>query len=84
MVATWLAQGAHVPTGAVGPMALGTLSVSTYALLAAMLFPLMPVALAALICWIAAICVASIPAYIFLRSRHRQHARLQEPRAHHA
>jgi hypothetical protein len=27
MVATWLAQGAQVPTGAVGPMMLGTLSV---------------------------------------------------------
>lgn len=84
MVATWLAQGAHVPTGAVGPMALGTLSVSTYALLAAVLFPLMPIALAALICWIAAISLASTPAYLFLRSRHRQHERMQQQRPSHA
>lgn len=69
MVATWLAQGAHVPTGAVGPMALGTVSVSTYALLAALLFPLLPIALAAFVCWVAAIGLASIPAYLFLRSR---------------
>ncbi len=79
MVATWLAQGAHVPTGAVGPMALGTLSVSTYALLAALLFPLMPVALAAFICWVAAIGLASIPAYLFLRSRRHRYASIHVP-----
>jgi hypothetical protein len=76
MVATWLAQGAHVPTGAVGPMALGTLSVSAYALLATVLFPVMPVALAATICWLAAVACISVPAYAFLRARRRaqQHA----------
>lgn len=79
MVATWLAQGAHVPTGAVGPMALGTLSVSTYALLAALLFPLMPVALAAFVCWVAAIGLASIPAYLFLRSRRHRHTSIHVP-----
>ena len=71
MVATWLAQGAHVPTGAVGPMALGTLSVSTYALLAAVVFPLLPVAVAAAVCWIAAVAIASVPAYGYLRWRRR-------------
>jgi hypothetical protein len=71
MVATWLSQGAHVPTGAVGPMALGTLSVSTYALLAAVLFPLLPVAAAAAVCWVAAVALASVPAYGYLRWRRR-------------
>ncbi len=71
MVATWLAQGAHVPTGAVGPMALGTLSVSTYALLATMLFPMMPTALAAMLCWIASVACVSVPAYLFLRARRK-------------
>jgi len=71
MVATWLAQGAHVPTGAVGPLMLGTLSVSAYALLAAALFPLMPVALAATVCWLGAVLVASVPAYAYLRRRRR-------------
>lgn len=71
MVATWLAQGAHVPTGAVGPMALGTLSVSAYALLATVLFPAMPIALAAAIAWVAAVTCISVPAYAFLRARRR-------------
>lgn len=71
MVATWLAQGAHVPTGAVGPLMLGTLSVSAYALLAAALFPLMPLALAAAVCWLGAVMIASVPAYAYLR--HRRH-----------
>jgi aerobic-type carbon monoxide dehydrogenase small subunit (CoxS/CutS family) len=42
------------------------------------------IALAALICWIAAISLASIPAYLFLRSRHRQHERMQQQRPSHA
>ncbi|MFM7260854.1 MAG: hypothetical protein ACKO3W_09665, partial [bacterium] len=61
----------HVPTGAVGPMALGTLSVSTYALLATVLFPVMPVALAATLCWIASVVCVSVPAYLFLRARRK-------------
>ncbi len=69
MVATWLAQGAHVPTGSVGPMALGTLSVSAFALLATALFPLMHVALAASLAWVLAIACVSVPAYFFLRAR---------------
>ena len=69
MVATWLAQGAHVPTGSVGPMALGTLSVSAFALLATVLFPIMPLALASTTAWIAAIAGVSIPAFLYLRAR---------------
>jgi hypothetical protein len=75
MVATWLAQGAHVPTGAVGPMALGTLSVSAYALLATALFPVMPLWAAASIAWIASVGAVSVPAFLFLRWRRRLHAR---------
>ncbi len=67
MVATWLSQGAQVPTGAVGPMMLGTLSVSAYALLAALLFGRMPVALAAAACWLAAVALVSVPAFLWLR-----------------
>jgi len=75
MVATWIAQGAHVPTGAVGPMALGTLSVSGYAFLAAWLFPILPVALAAALCWLGAVAAVSVPAYAYLAWRRRAHAR---------
>ena len=73
MIATWLAQGAHVPTGAVGPMALGTLSVSAYALLAIALFPAMALGAAAAICWIAAFSAVSVPAYAYLAWRRRRH-----------
>ncbi len=72
MVATWLAQGAHVTTGAVGPMTLGTLSVSAYALLASLLFPLMPLWIAALLCWVIAVLTVSIPAFLFLRHRRQR------------
>ena len=77
MIATWLAQGAHVPTGAVGPMALGTLSVSAYALLAAWAFPIMHPVAAAAACWIAAVACVSVPALAFLARR-----RSRPPRAH--
>ncbi len=70
MIATWLSQGAHVPTGAVGPMTLGTLSVSAYALLATMLFPRLGMMSGAALCWVLAVCLVSVPSYLFLR----QHA----------
>ena len=74
MVATWLSQGAHVPTGAVGPMAIGTLSVSAYALLATVLFPIMNLAIAAVLCWVLAVGLVSVPAYFFLAHRRKRHA----------
>ncbi len=73
MIATWLAQGAQVPTGSVGPMALGTLSVSAFALLAAWLYPIMPIAPATAIAWTLSIAFVSIPAYLFLRARRAAH-----------
>jgi hypothetical protein len=69
MVATWIAQGPRVPTGAVGPMMLGTLSVTAYALLAAWLFPLIPAGWAAAACWVAATGCVSVPAYAWLSAR---------------
>ena len=69
MIATWIAQGAQVPTGSVGPMALGTLSVSAFALLAAWLFPVMPLAPAPAIAWTLSVAFVSVPAYCFLRAR---------------
>lgn len=69
MVATWVAQGAHVPTGSVGPMMLGTLSVSAFVLLALALVPAMPLAPATSIAWIAAVLCVNVPAYLYLRAR---------------
>lgn len=69
MAATWLSQGAHVPTGSVGPMALGTLSVSAFALLSTVLFPAMPLGVAAALCWVLAVAAVSLPAYGYLAWR---------------
>jgi hypothetical protein len=67
LVATWLAQGAQVPTGAVGPMMLGTTSVSAYALLATALFPRLPIPAAAAACWAISAGFVSVPAYLWIR-----------------
>ena len=40
MVALWLSQGEAVPTGAIGPMMFGSQSVSLYALIVAILYPI--------------------------------------------
>jgi hypothetical protein len=74
MVATWIAQGPQVPTGAVGPMTLGTLSVSAYALLATVLFPRFPIAVAATLAWFGSALLTSVPAYAFIAWRRRRHA----------
>ncbi len=79
MVATWLAQGAHVTTGAVRPMTLGTLSVSAYALLAAWLFPLMPMWIAATLAWIISVAAVSVPAYLYVRRQRLRHALATHP-----
>ena len=72
IIATWLAQGPQVPTGAVGPLMLGTLSVSAYSLLAAVLFPAMHVAAAAAACWLASVALVSVPAFLWLRRVRRR------------
>lgn len=74
MVATWLSQGAQVPTGAVGPLMLGTMSVSAYALLAAALYTRMPVAAAAALCWVLAVGCVSVPGFLWIRRVRRLHA----------
>ena len=75
MVATWLAQGAQVPTGAVGPMMLGTLSVSAFALLASAAIPRLGVAAGAAVCWIIAVACINVPAYAWLRWVRARHER---------
>lgn len=74
MVATWIAQGPSVPTGAVGPMILGSTSVGTFAMLAVALFPVLPIALAAPVCWMSAVLLINVPAFIVLERRRRRAA----------
>ena len=75
MVATWIAQGPSVPTGAVGPMILGSTSVGTFAMLAVALFPVLPIALAAALCWMSAVLLINVPGFIYLEHQRRRAAR---------
>jgi hypothetical protein len=66
MVALWLAQGEAVPSGAVGPMMLGSTSVSAFALLAAALMPRIGPAAGAGLAWAGAVLLVTLPAWRFL------------------
>lgn len=76
MVSLWLSQGEAVPTGAAGPMMLGSTSVASYALLAAWLFPWLGTAFGAVIAWLIAALGVSFPLWLWLR---RGPPRPQEP-----
>jgi hypothetical protein len=69
MVALWLSQGEAVPAGAVGPMMLGSTSVSAFALLAALLIPRTGPGVGALLAWLMAAVLVTLPAWWFLESR---------------
>ena len=66
MVSLWWSQGQAVQAGAVGPMMLGASSVSAYALLAAVLLPLLGVFAGSLAAWIAAVALVTVPAWRWL------------------
>jgi hypothetical protein len=66
MVATWIAQGSGVPTGATGPMVLGSLSVGAYAALSALLYPRTGLALGMPICWVLAVLGTTVPVHLWL------------------
>lgn len=69
MVSLWLAQGEAVPSGAVGPMMLGSASVAAFALLAAWLLPALGPAPGAALAWVLAAGGVTLPATLWLRSR---------------
>jgi hypothetical protein len=71
MLALWLSQGEAVPVGAVGPMMLGSTSVSAFALLAATLMPLAGPAPGAFLAWVGSVLLVTVPAWLFLQSRSR-------------
>lgn len=80
MVALWWSQGEAVPAGAVGPMMLGSTSVSAFALGAALAMPALGSVAGALLAWCSAVAAVTLPAWLFLgwvgrRARgHRQTA----------
>lgn len=71
MISTWLTQGKAVPMGAVGPIMLGSSSVSAYALSAIWTLPWWGALWGSIASWLFAVCVVSVPAWIFLRRRPR-------------
>ncbi|MCB9674983.1 MAG: hypothetical protein H6737_07695 [Alphaproteobacteria bacterium] len=69
MVSLWWSQGDAVSGGAVGPMMLGSAAVGVYALLAALLFPLLGPTSGLAFAWLAAALGITLPATLWLRRR---------------
>jgi hypothetical protein len=67
MVALWIAQGEDVPGGAVGPMMLGAMSVSFYALFSTLIFPTYGIIIGSAITWVVSISAISAPAALWLQ-----------------
>lgn len=67
MVSLWLSQGESVQAGAVGPMMLGSASVSAFALAAAVLLPALGPAAGTAAAWLLSAAVVTIPAWLWLR-----------------
>ena len=79
MVALWISQGEDVPSGAVGPMMLGAMSVSFYALLATHTLPEYGVIVGSILTWFASIFAISVPAALWLRFRANRRVEAQNP-----
>ncbi|MEY3211837.1 MAG: hypothetical protein RIT28_2318 [Pseudomonadota bacterium] len=67
MVSLWLSQGEAVQSGAVGPMMLGSTSVSAFTLLAAFALPAFGVVGGSVVSWLGAVCLVSLPAAAWVR-----------------
>ena len=79
MVALWISQGEDVPSGAVGPMMLGAMSVSFYALLATHTLPEYGVMVGSILTWFASIFAISVPAALWLRFRANRRVEAKNP-----
>ena len=79
MVALWIAQGEEVPSGAVGPMMLGAMSVSFYALLGTYTLPEYGVVVGSILTWFASITAISVPSVFWLRFRANRRIEAENP-----
>jgi hypothetical protein len=68
MVSLWLSQGEEVPSGAVGPMMLGSMSVSLYALATTRFIPLYGILSGSILSWAVSLLFISIPVVFYLGS----------------
>jgi hypothetical protein len=69
MVSLWWSQGQAVPLGAVGPITLGSIVVSTYALLAIWTFDAFGVGAGTVIAWVGSVLLCSVPSAIWLNQK---------------
>ncbi len=69
MLSLFLAHGEALPAGAAGPMMLGSASVSVFALLSILTFPVWGPGVGTVIAWGGAVLLASVPAAGWLRAR---------------
>ena len=67
MVSVWISQGEAVQGGAVGPMMLGSSSVSVFALLAILFFDLFSPLVAVSFAWFLAVFLTSLPSVLLLQ-----------------
>lgn len=66
MVSLWLTQGQAVPSGAVGPMMLGSSSVAVFALSAPSIYVYLGPLIGSVVAWGLAAALASIPSYLWV------------------
>ena len=69
MLATWMAQGKAVPIGASGPMMLGSVAVSIYALTCAFSMPWAGALWGSVLGWLTGSVFGSLPAYLWLKKQ---------------
>jgi|TARA_B110000116_G_scaffold271404_1_gene292073 hypothetical protein len=73
MVALWLAQGEAVPAGAIGPMMFGSQSVSLFALLVAISYPMtdstIEIVFATIGAWIGSVLLINATVWYYLKSK---------------
>ena len=67
MVSLWISQGEAVSGGSVGPMMLGSTSVSAFALISALTIPAWGAGPGAGVAWVAAVVLVTLPARAWLR-----------------
>ncbi|MBJ93984.1 MAG: hypothetical protein CMP23_05840 [Rickettsiales bacterium] len=72
MVSVWWSQGEAVQAGAVGPLMLGSASVSVYAIVAAVSIPALGLWWGPTLAWLLAVGTVSIPAWYWLSTKKQE------------
>eukprot|EP00048_Salpingoeca_helianthica_P003110 m.64040 g.64040 ORF g.64040 m.64040 type:complete len:346 (+) comp12500_c0_seq1:38-1075(+) len=81
MISLWVSQGSDVQIGAIGPMVLGSTSVSLYGVLLGLLAPIWGLPAAVVGVWFICLATISIPSVLFLRRIMQSRAKTEQPPA---